>query len=272
MRVFDGTGIEIVPKQNHTSKGDQPKWFVDHKWYKADYMGYESLAEVIVSEILSHSDIVNFVHYEPTKILSENKEMNGCVSPNFKKKNESLITLEKLHRSYFGIGLADQLSRIAEVGDKIKYTVDFVSETTGLKEFGSYLTAMLAIDALFLNEDRHTNNIAVIRNETTREYRLCPYFDNGLALLSDLNDYPVDKDIYDLIHKVKAKPFDMSFDIQLDEAENLYGCNLQIDFSTSDIERLFEEMTGWYEEGVLKRAKKVLLEQRRKYAIYFTND
>lgn len=29
---------------DHTSKGDQRKWKIDDIWYKADYMGYESLS------------------------------------------------------------------------------------------------------------------------------------------------------------------------------------------------------------------------------------
>ena len=29
-------------KTGHTSKGDQRKWKVGDRWYKADYMGYES--------------------------------------------------------------------------------------------------------------------------------------------------------------------------------------------------------------------------------------
>ena len=34
--------IEQEPIQGHTSKGDQPKWQLKGKWYKADHMGYES--------------------------------------------------------------------------------------------------------------------------------------------------------------------------------------------------------------------------------------
>lgn len=39
-------------KTGHISKGDQRKWKIDNLWYKADYMGYESLAEVLVSKLL----------------------------------------------------------------------------------------------------------------------------------------------------------------------------------------------------------------------------
>ena len=269
MVIFDSAGTQNVPKQNHTSKGDQPKWFVNNVWYKADYMGYESLAEVAVSKILSKSNIKNFVSYEPAQILLEGKKMNGCASKNFKNDNECLITLEKLHRSYFGTGLADKLAHITNTKDKIKYTVDFVTDITGLKDFEKYLTVMLEIDAIFLNEDRHTNNIAVIRNETTKKYRLCPYFDNGLSLLSDLNDYPEKNDVYNQINKVTAKPFSLSFNEQLDEAKILYGSNFQIDFSDFDIEKLFESFDGWYEVEIIKKVKKILFEQKRKYSIYF---
>lgn len=39
-------------KTGRTSKGDQLKWKSEKKWYKADYMGYEGLAEVLVSHLL----------------------------------------------------------------------------------------------------------------------------------------------------------------------------------------------------------------------------
>ena len=46
-----------------------------------------------------------------------------------------------------------------------RYTVDFIEQTTGLTGVGAYLTMLLELDSFFLNEDRHTNNLAVIRNE-----------------------------------------------------------------------------------------------------------
>ena len=56
---------------------------------------------------------------------------------------------------------------------------------TGLTEFGVYLCKLLTIDALFLNEDRHTHNIAVLLDPDGK-YHYCPIFDNGAALLSDI--------------------------------------------------------------------------------------
>ena len=36
-----------------SSKGNQLKWRRDNNWYKADYSGYEGLAEYVVSELLA---------------------------------------------------------------------------------------------------------------------------------------------------------------------------------------------------------------------------
>lgn len=48
------TPLETV---DHTSKGDQRKWRMNDIWYKADYMGYESLSEVLISALLQNNTI-----------------------------------------------------------------------------------------------------------------------------------------------------------------------------------------------------------------------
>ena len=47
-KVYTG---ECAEDQEHTSKGDQPKWQRKGKWYRADYMGYEALSEVLISRL-----------------------------------------------------------------------------------------------------------------------------------------------------------------------------------------------------------------------------
>lgn len=49
IRNFDA--YSPLHKSGHTSKGDQLKWKIDDRWYKADYMGYEGLSEVLVSDL-----------------------------------------------------------------------------------------------------------------------------------------------------------------------------------------------------------------------------
>lgn len=248
-----------------SSKGNQPKWFADGKWYKADHMGYEALSEIVISKLLVKTNIQDFVIYKPTYIAYEGKKLVGCYSENFKKDNETIYTLEKLFRAFTGKSLAKALLDYPEVKDKIKFTVDFIEEHTNLKNVGEYLTAMLELDAFFLNEDRHTNNIAFIRDDDTEEFRFCPYFDFGLSLLSDTNDYPPDADVYDCIAKVKAKPFDSDFDLQMDAAEELYGVQLKINFTENDIVNAVDECKEYYDEATLKRVTNILLARRNKF-------
>ena len=261
--------IEQEPILGHTSKGDQPKWQLDGKWYKADHMGYEALAEVVVSQLLKQSNVPDFVEYRPVLIQYQGKEIPGCVSKNFRRKDEMLVSFERLHRTYKGRGLAAALGGINEPQGRIRYTIDFIEQTTGLTGVGKYLTLLLELDSFFLNEDRHTNNLAVIRNEKTKEFRLCPIFDKGLALLSDLNDYPLDKDVYDCIRCVRAKPFDLDFNVQVEAAEELYGMQLNLSFSRKEVSKELKFVTELYGEKIYCRVEQVLFEQMRKYQVYF---
>ena len=261
--------IEQEPILGHTSKGDQPKWQLDGKWYKADHMGYEALAEVVVSQLLKQSNVPDFVEYRPVLIQYQGKEIPSCVSKNFRRKDEMLVSFERLHRTYKGRGLAAALGGINEPQGRIRYTIDFIEQTTGLTGVGKYLTLLLELDSFFLNEDRHTNNLAVIRNEKTKEFRLCPIFDNGLALLSDLNDYPLDKDVYDCIRCVRAKPFDLDFNVQVEAAEELYGMQLNLSFSRKEVSKELKFVTELYGEKIYCRVEQVLFEQMRKYQVYF---
>ena len=67
IELFD----EDMRTQNRqSSKGNQMKWKMDNTWYKADYTGYEGLAEHMVSALLKTSslDPGNYVMYQTEKI------------------------------------------------------------------------------------------------------------------------------------------------------------------------------------------------------------
>lgn len=270
MRKIELTASGQVERMGHTSKGDQPKWQVGDTWYKADHMGYESLAEVLTARMLARSSLTGFVMYEPVVILMDGRTLPGCASKNFRASNETLIPLERLHRSFKGDGLAKTAGRLPTAEERLRYAVDFVEQVTGLEGFGRYLATTFELDAFLLNEDRHTNNLAVIRNEDTGAFRLCPIFDNGLSLLSDTNDYPLSDDIYACIDRVEAKPFSSSFEEQSEAAANLYGSDLHFTFSPGDIPELFQGLDEAYSNELLQRAEAVLREQIRKYSYLFT--
>lgn len=270
MDIIDLSNISVIDSSSATSKGNQLKWFVDGKWYKSDYMGYEGLCEAVTSELLKKSNIADFVSYRPVKIQFDGETRNGCVCDNFRKKDESIITLERLSRSWLSCSFAEKLTEYHDVKDKIKRTVDFISSVTKLENVGEYLTVMLEIDAFFLNEDRHTNNIAFILDDKSGKYKYCPYFDLGLSLLADTtSDYPMGADIYKLISSVKAKPFDRDFDVQLDAVQELYGDKLRFSFTNADIEKTVDMLEEFYDEKIRDRVKEILYIQKNKYLYMF---
>lgn len=269
MQRVELTHASQVERQGHTSKGDQAKWQIGETWYKADHMGYEGLAEVVAARMLQRSAISNFVDYEPVQIQVEGKLVPGCASRNFLERGERLIPLERLHRISRGDGLARTISRLPSVEERLRYTVDFVERVTGLEDFGRRLATILELDAFLLNEDRHTNNLAVIRDNNTKKFRLCPLFDHGLSFLSDLNDYPLGQDVYTLIDRVKAKPFSEAFQEQAEAATDLYGSDLHFDFKKNDIPSLLGGLDKLYSSRALSRVEQVIREQMRKCSYLF---
>lgn len=269
MERIELKAADQVLREGHTSKGNQPKWQVGSLWYKADHMGYEALAEVLASEMLKRSSVADFVTYSPIEISLDGRTVPGCVSRNFRASHEVLVPLERLHRIYTGQGLSKKLSGMGTAEERIRYTVDFVVDTTHLKGFGRYLADMLWLDAFLLNEDRHTNNIAVVQDERTDTFRLCPYFDHGLSFLSDLNDYPLDADLYTNIEKVQAKPFSPDFYEQAEAAAAIYGTGLKFQFTRSAAQDMVFGHRELYGDEVLNRVAQVVSEQMRKYPILF---
>lgn len=267
---IDLTNVSLIDTKATSSKGNQMKWLVDGVWYKSDHMGYEGLCETVVSRLLMKSDIGNFVSYSPIIITFDGKDYNGCCSHNFRAKNESIVTLEHLSKQWLANSFAKEMLKYSEPEEKIRHTVDFVEKVTGQKNIGNYLTAMLELDAFFLNEDRHTNNIAFILNDDTGAYRFCPYFDFGLSLLADTTvDFPLNENTYDMIERIKAKPFDTDFDIQLDAAEALYGNQVRFSFTKADIDSTLGEVSEYYPKDIIERVRNILYHQRNKYQYMF---
>lgn len=270
MQLVDFNNLEPQETLNHTSKGNQLKWKYDGYWYKADHMGYEGLAESIVSALLEKSSIkYPFVKYEYSKILYHGRTYNGCRSENFILKNSraTLIPLEKLYRSYTGGSLAIDTAKQGDVQERIKFLVDFVEKHTGIRDFGPYLTAMLEVDAFFLNEDRHTNNIAVLYDDTDETYSLCPLFDNGLSLLSDTSlNFPLERPLEDCLQAIEAKPFSRHFDDQLDAAEGLYGIQLRFSFGSHDVKDIIDAFRSEYDNDICNRCEALIRRQMHHYS------
>ena len=85
--VFPDSDLHGIPSGAMT-RGDQPKWMLHHRWYKADHMGYESLAEVVVSRLLARSNfntIAPHVRYTPVLLQVSGRQMTGLCIRQFQR-------------------------------------------------------------------------------------------------------------------------------------------------------------------------------------------
>jgi len=244
-----------------SSKGNQEKWHDSSAdtWYKLDQFGYEALAETLISVLLEKSNIetdstFTFVRYRMEKLNVRNQVRNGCVSRNFLKQGQSLITINRLLTSYIGFPLKQKLMRLSSDKRRIAYLAEATADYTGLAEFPRYLTLLFEVDALFCNDDRHLNNIAVIEQDETYDY--CPIFDNGAGLLSNTQLSQMDIMPKALLAVLRARPLGTTFTRQMNSARSLYGKQLIMPkLSAKDIRDALDPLLPYYAErdrGLIK--------------------
>lgn len=215
-----------------SSKGNQEKWVEGNRWYKLDQFGYEALAETLISQLLERSNCeqdypFRFTRYQMERITAHGVERTGCSSENFLLPGQSIITLSHLYKRESEVSLRALLSRQSSDKKRIAYLADATAELTGLELFPQYLTLLFEVDALFLNDDRHLNNIAVL--ECDGKYDYCPIFDNGAGLLSNTRTAPMDIEPKALIAAQRARPFGTTFNRQAGAVRALYGKHIYDD-------------------------------------------
>lgn len=187
------------------SKGNQSKEWINSGKELVKYDSpnwYESIAEVLSAELQYYiKEYKPFVDYS----WVEYKGCSACICKNFLHSGEMVISLYKVLQGYNILDLAGLELKNALCG--------LVKMELGL-DIEEYLSYMVYLDAILLNEDRHLRNISII---TSKEgYKLTPYYDFGLSLLSDKNEYTEIEDIY----KVSAQPFSQDFFKQIALFEN----------------------------------------------------
>lgn len=214
-----------------SSKGNQEKWLdpVTNCWYKLDQFGYEALTETLISALLDRSNIAadtpfTFVRYRMEKLHVHGRDRTGCASKNFLKPGQSLITVNRLLTNSLGVPLKQKLAQFPSDKRRVGFLAQATAEYTGLREFPQYLTLLFEVDALFCNDDRHLNNIAVI--EQGGRYDYCPIFDNGAGLLSNTQLSQMDINPKALISALRARPFNTTFTRQMNAARSLTGKQL----------------------------------------------
>ncbi len=253
-----------------SSKGNQLKWENNGIWYKADYTGYEGLSEYVISHLLQKSSLEEeeFVLYDIERIRYKEQVYTGVKSENFLQEGWQLITLERLFQNFFGQSLYKAIYSIQGLENRYRFLITQVERMTGLQNFGEYLNKLLTIDAFFLNEDRHTHNIAVLMN-MDGAFAYCPVFDNGAALLADTKmDYSLQGDVYPLMKQVHAKTICADFDEQLDISEIVSGENIKFFFTEKDVSNVLDN-ARIYSEEERRRVATIIFLQMKKYPYLF---
>lgn len=153
-------------------------------------VGHECINEIIADRLLTILE-VDHIHYELIHALIdvEGKEYETwlCASEDFKNAGESKTALD----NYF---------RVNSNPGESHY--DFCVRN-GWREC---IDAMIAVDYIILNRDRHGANIEVLRDSKKKTLRPAPLFDHGLSLLySCLSENEVKK--FDVMADKKCQNF-----------------------------------------------------------------
>ena len=141
--------------------------------------------------------------------------------------------------------MKDVLPHLSSDKKRIACLAEETATLTGLELFPQYLTLLFEVDALFLNDDRHLNNIAVLEKNGRFDY--CPIFDNGAGLLSNVQMAPMDIEPAALIRSAKARPFNTTFNRQVIHVRNLFSPQLHMPkFTEEALSRELEEPLSYY--------------------------
>lgn len=262
---------DVLENEYQSSKGNQLKWKNNNHWYKADYSGYEGLAEYLVSSLLEYSTLSTkeYTAYQVEEISYKRSVFRGAVSEDFLFDDWQIITLERLFQNRYNRSFYQAIWSIKDVDKRFRFICSEVEKMTGLQNFGRYLNILFTIDAFFLNEDRHMHNIAVLMN-SRGDFAYCNIFDNGACLLSDTTmDYPMSGDVYELISESHSKTISRDYAEQLDVSERIAGRNISFSFAKKDVEVILEAENVYGEEEK-ERVRKIVFEQMRRYSYLFT--
>lgn len=192
-----------------TSKGNQAKWCFGNTFIKADSMGYEGLAEVIVSGLCEYSNL-DYVKYEECVIRDGSRRSVGCCCQSFLKDESYVVSFAHILEQELGEDFSRHLGKGFK--EDFKFVCGVIHDVAGIS-VEQYVADCLFLDAVILNEDRHFNNLCLMC--ASGKYCVTPVFDNGLSLLSDLGAYDFYSDFIAQTKRVRAKPFVRDFGRQV---------------------------------------------------------
>lgn len=223
--------------------GVQQKWFdINHRCHcKLDSIGYhEGLVECIISNVLNHVTL-NGEAFPYVEYWLE--DLNGStvtVSKSFLEKGERELSLESIIKFNNELAVLNEDSSIP-VDIRLATIIQDIATQFQLTQLPMQYGATMLLDQLFLNEDRHWGNSAIIRS--TDGYRIAPMYDNGRALRVS----------FDKLDNVWSffEPNPYNGD-QLDAIPKLLGCcRVNLNRSRIDMDMLRLSLYPFYAEAIV---------------------
>ena len=196
-------------------KGNQPKWETGTKFYKQDNFPNESLAEYLVSLFLESSNCpVPFIPYR-----LETRDI--CSSPNYKPRYLMFPIAQMLT---FELAFDDSSQKVGKgsptfnywykrvwsclsAEGRVNYLTDLFAKYGVLQDESlTYLTAMVELDTLVLNTDRHFNNFGLVYDLKEQYYKPMFLFDQGFSLAVGEGIFGSVRRLTDF-YRIKMQPF-----------------------------------------------------------------
>ena len=119
-------------------------------------------------------------------------------------EEEELVTFYRLYYNEVGKDLSKVIANMNTMEERIEYVIRFIDQSCGLN-IHAYLSKVLTLDMICLNEDRHLNNLALIMRGN--EFYPAPIFDNGVSLLTANQSVNWNFSIEENVKRVIARPF-----------------------------------------------------------------
>ncbi|MCR4716230.1 MAG: hypothetical protein K5656_03525 [Lachnospiraceae bacterium] len=245
-------------KQTH-NKGIIDSIAFNNKRYKYDSSGYEGASEYIASNLLSQTNIKDYVSYTITIFKNNGEERLGCYFDDFVGEKTLFSPLNFI---YFNNIFRRNLKECLKLLDKV------------VPGAGIFYTQMLEFDRFILNTDRYFHNMCMLENEDN-SFSLAPLYDNSYSFLLDafMSKRPKTHCSSDEFRaSLSSKPFYDDFDRQVNTAIDLYGSQLKIKKNLSISDEVKETVAGFYGDEIVMWIERFIEEQKDRYGEYLILD
>jgi hypothetical protein len=240
------------------SKGNQRKFYDKGYWYKIDNQNcYEGLAEEFVSLVCEGINNIACIDYKTVQLEYRDNIYTGCVSSNMYSLGVQFVSLKKLFKNNnipLNIFIKDE-----NIMHNIENVVKVTYKITGLDIF-EYLSKLILLDTLIINEDRHSMNLGICMSGSN--YLIAPCFDNGSSLFCTDWTYGKKKTLSENLERVKssARPFSKFYDKQVEAVLSLGASQLEL--NRQYLKTLVNNYSNdLYSEEIINRVKSAFIQR-----------